>query len=192
MPKSIVTDRDLIFTSRFWQETIVLTSTNFRRSSSHHPHTYGTIERKIQWLDGYFRCFTHACPIEWAQWLSLAKFWYNFSMHSTLDNKSPFEVLYDYSSRHFGVISADTCPIPELDVSLKSVALCWDCCRNVLVWKNMLTRSVQTKCSRLATLFLSCNPIVSLQLHHEDIPSCCSKFYGPKVLERVGYIAYRL
>ena len=37
MPESIVTDRDRIFTSRFWREIAALTGTKLKMSSSHHP-----------------------------------------------------------------------------------------------------------------------------------------------------------
>uniref|UniRef100_A0A8R7QVN2 Integrase catalytic domain-containing protein n=1 Tax=Triticum urartu TaxID=4572 RepID=A0A8R7QVN2_TRIUA len=90
MPESIVSDRDRIFTSRFWRELAALSGVKLRMSSSQHPQIDGTTERVNQCLEGYLRCFTHACPVKWAQWLSLAVFWYNTSMHSALDGKSPF------------------------------------------------------------------------------------------------------
>jgi hypothetical protein len=115
MPESIVSDRDIIFTSKFWREMANLTGTKLRMSSSHHPQTDGATERVNQCLEAYLRCFTHACPIKWAQLLSLAEFWYNASPHSALNGKSPFEVLYGHSRLHFGLSPADACSIPDLD-----------------------------------------------------------------------------
>jgi hypothetical protein len=115
MPESIVSDRDNIFTSRFWREMATLIGTKLRMSSSHHPQTDGATECVNQCLDAYLWCFTHACLVKWAQWLSLAKFWYNASPHSAMDGKSPFEVLYGHSPRHFGLSPADACSIPDLD-----------------------------------------------------------------------------
>jgi hypothetical protein len=64
MPKSIISDRDNIFTSRFWHEMAALTGTKLRMSSSHHPQTDGTTEHVNQCLEAYLRCFTHACPVK--------------------------------------------------------------------------------------------------------------------------------
>lgn len=47
------------------------------------------------WEQLFIRCFVHATPSKWSEWLHLAKFWYNCSYHSSID-KSPFEVLYRY------------------------------------------------------------------------------------------------
>lgn len=83
LPESIVTDRDRIFTSSFWRQMAALSGTKLRMSSSHHLQTDGQTERVNQCLEACLRCFTHACPVKWAQWLSLAEYWYNTSVHST-------------------------------------------------------------------------------------------------------------
>jgi hypothetical protein len=43
-----------------------------------------------------------ACPHQWSSWLSLAEFWYNTTYHSDLC-VSPFEAMYGYRSKHFGL-----------------------------------------------------------------------------------------
>lgn len=94
-----------------------------RMSSSHHPQTDGATERVNQCLEAYLRCFSHACPTKWAQWLPLAKYWYNTGGHSALEGKSPFQVLYGHSPRHFGLTTADTCPVPDLQNWLEDRSL---------------------------------------------------------------------
>lgn len=74
MPESIISDCDPIFTSRVWKELAAQTGTQLRMSSSYHPQTDGTTERVNQCLEAYLRCFAHACPTKWAQWLSLAEY----------------------------------------------------------------------------------------------------------------------
>jgi hypothetical protein len=55
----------------------------------------------------------HACPRQWSNWLDLAEFWYNTSLHSAL-GRSPFEVLYGFAPRQFGLHSATDPPIKDL------------------------------------------------------------------------------
>ena len=88
MPLSIIFDRDHVFTSTFWKELFRLTCTMLRMGSSYHPQTDGQTERVNQSLEVYLRCFAKAYLRRWAQWLSLAEYWYNTNWHSAL-NKSP-------------------------------------------------------------------------------------------------------
>ena len=90
LPEEIISDHDKIFNSSFWQELFRIHQTDLKMSSSYHLETDGTTERVNRCLETYLRCFTHACPTKWMQWLALAEFWYNSSYHSALD-KSPFE-----------------------------------------------------------------------------------------------------
>jgi hypothetical protein len=92
MPKVMVFDRDPIFTSRFWKEFFSLMGDELRMSRAYHPQTDGQSERVNRCLEIYLRCFTHACPSKWSQYLSLAEYWYNTSHHSAI-NMSPFVAL---------------------------------------------------------------------------------------------------
>jgi hypothetical protein len=105
MPAAIISDRDKVLTSRFWQELFKLAKVTLQMSSSYHPQT----ERVNQCLKTYLHCFVHVCPKQWIKWLALAEFWYNTSYHSALGH-SPFEVLYAQKPRHF-VRSDQTAPL---------------------------------------------------------------------------------
>ena len=74
LPKSIILDRDRIFTSQFWLSLFKLAGTTLRLSSAYHPQTDGQTERVNQVLETFLRCFSHACPSKWSSWLSLAAF----------------------------------------------------------------------------------------------------------------------
>jgi hypothetical protein len=87
-------------------------------STSYHPQTDGQIERVNQCLEAYLKCFVHACPNQWKQWLPLAEFWYNASFHTSL-NSTPFEILYGQQPRHLGIDVIDSCAIPDVHVWLK-------------------------------------------------------------------------
>ena len=110
---SLVSNRDRVFTSKLWQELFSLAGVQLRMSSSYHLQTDGQTERVNQCMETFLRCFVHACPTKWIQWLSLAEFWYNTSCHSAL-GRSPFEVLYGHSPRHFGLDSASAISVPDL------------------------------------------------------------------------------
>jgi transposase InsO family protein len=69
MPKSIISNRDRVFTSAFWRELFRLVGTKLCLSSSYHPQTDGATERVNQSLEAYLHCFAHACPQQWARWL---------------------------------------------------------------------------------------------------------------------------
>lgn len=126
MPSAIISDRDRVFTSSFWQALFRLSGTQLRLSTCYHPQTDGQTERVNQCLETYLRCFVHACPSKWSSWLSLAEFWYNSSLHSAL-GRSPFEVLYGHAPRHFG-LSAESVgsDVPALNQWLSEWAVMQD------------------------------------------------------------------
>lgn len=74
MPSHIISDRDRIFTGSFWRELFKLANTTLCMSSTYHPQSDGQTKRVNQCLETYLRCFVHACPRKWLQWLSLAEF----------------------------------------------------------------------------------------------------------------------
>ena len=93
MPTSIVSDRDPIFTSNFWQELFRLQGTQLKLSTSYHPQTDGQTEAVNKCLETYLRCFTSEKQHLWVQWLPLAELWYNTNYHATT-KMTPYEAVY--------------------------------------------------------------------------------------------------
>uniref|UniRef100_A0A2N9IK08 Integrase catalytic domain-containing protein n=1 Tax=Fagus sylvatica TaxID=28930 RepID=A0A2N9IK08_FAGSY len=93
MPKSIVCNRDVTFTSSFWKELFRLNGTSFNFSSSYHPQTDGQSEVVNKTLEMYLRCFSSSNPKQWVKWLPCAEFCCNTSWHSAI-KRIPFEVVY--------------------------------------------------------------------------------------------------
>nr|KYP60651.1 Transposon Ty3-I Gag-Pol polyprotein [Cajanus cajan] len=93
VPSSIISDRDLRFTSRFWQSLYQALGTKLRLSSTYHPQTDGQLERIIQSLEDLLR----ACVLDhlgsWEEVLPLVEFTYNNSFHASI-GMAPFEALY--------------------------------------------------------------------------------------------------
>jgi hypothetical protein len=99
LPEAIV-DQDPIFTSALWQELFRLTQTEFRISSTLHPEIDGQTERVNQCSEGFLRCFVSSCQAKWVDYIPLAKFWYNTTIHPA-PGKTPSGVLYGHAPRHF-------------------------------------------------------------------------------------------
>lgn len=112
-PKHMISDRDKIFTSVFWQELFRHAGTGLDMSSAQHPQTDGQTERVNQCLEAYLRCFVSNCPTKWKQWLPLVEYWYNTSYHTAID-KTPFEVLYGNPPDHIGIDGIEACATPDL------------------------------------------------------------------------------
>lgn len=93
LPRSIVSNRDKIFTSTFWQELFKLNSTKLHLSSAYHPQSDGQTERINQCLKMILRCAVHHTPTQWAKWIDSAELWYNSCYLSSL-KCSPFKALY--------------------------------------------------------------------------------------------------
>ncbi|XP_077219595.1 uncharacterized protein LOC143853740 [Tasmannia lanceolata] len=82
IPKSIVSDRDAVFLSRFWRELFKLQRTTLAMSSAYHPQSDGQSEALNRCLEMYLRSYVCDCPAQWSKFLPWAEFWYNTSFHS--------------------------------------------------------------------------------------------------------------
>ena len=93
MPLSIISDRDTIFTSTFWEAFQVELGTKLNLSTAYHPQTDGQTERVNRILEDLLR----ACVLDfggsWEDHLHLAEFSDNNSYQASL-TMSPFEALY--------------------------------------------------------------------------------------------------
>jgi hypothetical protein len=84
IPESIVSDRDPVFTSKFWTELFRMSSTKLQLSSTFHPQMDGQSELANRIITMYLRCLTDGRLQQWLQWLLWAKYCYNTSFHSSI------------------------------------------------------------------------------------------------------------
>ncbi|GKE07605.1 putative reverse transcriptase domain-containing protein [Tanacetum coccineum] len=98
VPRSIISDHDSHFTSRFWQLMQNALGTQLDMSTTYHPETDGQSERTIQTLEDMLR----ACVIDfgkgWEIHLPLVEFSYNNNYHASI-KAAPFEALYGRKCR---------------------------------------------------------------------------------------------
>lgn len=66
-PSTIVSDRDQIFMSLFWQELFRAQGTALLRRIAYHPQTDGQTEVVNKTLESYLRCFIQGKPRSWAK-----------------------------------------------------------------------------------------------------------------------------
>ena len=93
IPKTIVSDRDTIFTSKFWRSFQEAMGSELCLSTAYHPQSDGQTEVVNKVLEDMLR----ACILDfggnWEDYLHLVEFTYNNSYQSTI-GMAPFEALY--------------------------------------------------------------------------------------------------
>ncbi|GKC76145.1 reverse transcriptase [Tanacetum coccineum] len=107
-PDSIVSDKDKIFLSHFWQSLFKVLKVQLKMSTAYHPQTDGQTEIVNNCLESFLRCMNGEKPKEWVVWLPMAEFWYNINFHSTI-NTTPFETIYGQTPPpHIPYINGDS------------------------------------------------------------------------------------
>jgi hypothetical protein len=94
-PDEIISDRDKLFTSKFWATLIALLGTKHKMSTAFHPQTDGQTERLNQTMEGYLRCYVNYQQTNWVGLLPMAQFAYNSATTETT-KISPFYANYGY------------------------------------------------------------------------------------------------
>nr|GEV80235.1 hypothetical protein [Tanacetum cinerariifolium] len=98
VPVSVISNRDSLFTSRFWVSLKKALGAQLDLSTAYHPKTDGQSERTIQ----TFEDMLWACVIDfgssWDKHLPFIEFSYNNSYHASI-KAAPFEALYGRKCR---------------------------------------------------------------------------------------------
>lgn len=197
LPRATISDRDKIFTSHFWKELFKLAGVSLLMSNAYHPQTDGQTERVNQCLETYLRCFVHACPSKWSTWLASAEFGYNTSPHSSI-GRSPFEAIYGYPPKHFGLQNFDNAP-GDLDSFLRDKHI-----MNQLLQQHLLCAKHRMKhqadkhrSERVFQVndmvFVRLQPYVQISVARRVNQKLCFRYFGPyRVLAKIGAAAYKL
>jgi hypothetical protein len=198
MPQCIISDRYSVFTSTLWKELFKLADTTLNMSSNYHPQTDGQTERLNQSLESYLWCMIQAYPHKWVSWLSLAEFWYNTTYHSAL-GKTPFEVLYGYPPRHFGITADTHCQVPELEAWLQDRAAMHQIIKHNLerAQNRMKIQADKHRSDRSFVVgdwvYVKLEPYVQMIVARRSNHKLSYKYFGPyPIVQKVGEVAYKL
>ena len=93
LPKAIVSDRDVKFTSNFWKGLFAYLGIKLNFITVYHPQIDGQIERVNQVLEDMLRMYVMDKPTKWEDYLHLVEFAYNNGQQASL-GMSLYEALY--------------------------------------------------------------------------------------------------
>ncbi|KAJ9550331.1 hypothetical protein OSB04_014376 [Centaurea solstitialis] len=198
IPKSIVSDRDPVFMSRFWQELFRLQGTRLHMSSSYHPQSDGQTEVINRCLETYLRCFAVDQPRSWSLWVPWAEFWYNSTFHESI-GASPFEIVYGRKPPTVcqfipGEVRVETVKLElkDRDEALKQLRV--HLLRAQSRMKNQADKKRREVEFHIGDLvYVKLRPYRQLSLASRINQKLSARYFGPfEILDRIGSVAYRL
>jgi hypothetical protein len=89
LPRSIISDRDSKFTSKFWQELMRILQVKLKFSTAFHPQTDGQTERTHRTLQEMLRNYVNHQQDDWTEHLPMIEFAYNNSFQESIQT-TPF------------------------------------------------------------------------------------------------------
>ena len=98
LPSSIISDKDPVFTSKFWAELMGRLDVQLRKSTAFHLQTDGQTERVNQSLEQYLCQYYNYKLDNWYDLLPLAEYAYNNSA-TTATQMSSFNANYGFHPR---------------------------------------------------------------------------------------------
>jgi len=98
LSKKFITDRDKLFTSKFWEMLTAELRINHKMSTAYHPQTDEQSERMNQTVKTYLRHYVNRNQDNWVQLLSTAQFVYNNAKNETTEETS-FWANYEYNPK---------------------------------------------------------------------------------------------
>ena len=95
LPDSIVSDKGLLFTSKFWSLLCYFFGIKRRLSTVFHPQTDGQTKQQNSTIEAYLRAFVSFKQNDWARLLPIAEFAYNNAKNASTGH-TPFELNCGY------------------------------------------------------------------------------------------------
>ena len=197
VPVSIVSDRDPMFTSRFWPSLQTTLGTRLQFSTTFHPQTYGQSERTIQTLEDMLRACVMEFKGSWDTHLALMEFAYNNSYQASIE-MAPFKALYGRKCRTpvcWDEVGKRRLVGPELvQITLEKVKVVLD---NLKIARDRQRNYADNRCRDLQfeigdRVFLKISLWKGV-LRFGRRGKLSPRYIGPyEIVSEVGLIAYRL
>jgi hypothetical protein len=198
IPASIVTDRDRVFLSSFWQALFQLQGTQLCMSSSYHPQSDDQTKVMNRTLEQYLCCFAGDQPKKWVEWLPWAEFSYNTSLHLSTKT-TPFEAVYGTLPSTLLTYVPGTSRIQAVDESLRDRdAILKELRHNLSLAQNRMKcqagqhrRDVSFEVGD--HVYLKLQPYRQSSVAFRASMKLSARFFGPyQIVGKVSQVAYKL
>ncbi|XP_058755573.1 uncharacterized protein LOC131628770 [Vicia villosa] len=197
-PKTIVSDRDPLFLSKFWKEFFKNQGTHLQYSTAYHPETDGQTEVVNRSVETYLRCFAGEHPRTWHKFLHLAEYWYNTTFHSAIQ-MSPFKALYGRDPPNILDYVKQTVSDGTLELTLQQHQQILSELK-IHLKKSRIAMEKQANTKRRNVTFvegdwvlLKLQPYRQTTVQHRSSQKLAQRYFGPfRVIKRTGTVNYLL
>ncbi|KAL2973409.1 hypothetical protein AAZX31_14G043900 [Glycine max] len=199
-PRSIVSDRDPLFISHFWQDLFRLSGTVLRMSSAYHPQTDGQTEVLNRVIEQYLRAFVHGRPKNWGRFIPWVE-WSHNSSWSVGSGSTPYEITYGRKPFTFPDYLLGTSRLDAVEEFLVDRDTTFQSIRKKLIKAQDAMKMYADQNRREVNYEVNDWVLVKLRPYRQSTvrgsPASSGKltkrYFGPfRVLERIGAAAYRL
>lgn len=198
LPKSIVSDRDPKFTSRFWKELCNLLGIQLKMSTAQHPETDGQTERANRSLEEMLRHYVSYAQDDWDEHLPILEYAYNNSIHSSTkltpffaDNgRNPSSTILPNSS--YSHVPKASELVTQLESIRQRVIVLLE--KAQLRQRKYADQNRKEEEFNINDLVLLKNTNINPEVYtNSSTKKLLPKYSGPyKIIEKIGKVAYKL
>ncbi|RZB46923.1 Leucine aminopeptidase 1 isoform B [Glycine soja] len=199
IPRSLVSDRDPLFISRFWQDLFHASGTLLRMSSPYHPKTDGQIEVLNRVIEQYLRAFVHR-PSFWGNLLPWVEWSHNTSWNVGT-GATPYEVTFGRKPFNFAEYISGSSKVDAVEEMMIDRDTTFQAIRSKLFKAQAAMKSQADNKRRAVNYQMGDWVLLKLRPRWQVTArgaqaltgKLAKRFYGPfQVVERIGPVAYKL